>query len=135
RLRGALARVVVGRRTDAAEAEHRIARGRGGAQLGDDALGIVADVVRPRECQAARFQRGDEAREMLVLAPAGEDLVADDEGAEVHGVVRSVGPGESPRWSAGISFGRGGSSLSDIAGCAAFMRASARRSSSSAVSA
>jgi len=74
--------VVVGRRADAAEAEHDVARCQGAPERRRDAFRLVAEVLAPGEAQPAPRQRLDEPREVLVLALADEDLVADDESAE-----------------------------------------------------
>ena len=83
--RGALPGVVVGRGADAAAREHDVAAGERIAQVGGDARRVVADVARPAQRQAARGQQLDHLGQVLVVAFAGEDLVADDDEAEVHG--------------------------------------------------
>ena len=81
---GALARVVVGRGADAAAREDEVAARERVLQVGGDARRIVADVARPGERQAARGEQLDHLGQVLVGALAGEDLVADDEKADVH---------------------------------------------------
>jgi hypothetical protein len=83
--RGALAGVVVGRGADAAAAEDDVAAGEGLAQRGGDARPVVAHVARPGQRQAARRQQLDHLGHVLVLALAGQDLVADDDEAELAG--------------------------------------------------
>jgi hypothetical protein len=46
---------------------------------------VVAEVVRPVERHAARLEQLDDLGEVLVLPLAGEDFVADDDGANCHG--------------------------------------------------
>jgi hypothetical protein len=82
--RRALARVVVGRRADAAGRKHDVAGGERTAQRRRDALRIVADVFRPRERQPAFSQKLDNLRQMLVGASARQDFVADDDDAKCH---------------------------------------------------
>ena len=84
RRRGALPRVVVRRRADAAEREHDIRARERPPQRRGDPLRAVAEVLGPLEPQAARAEDVDELREMLVLALAAQDLVADDDCAERH---------------------------------------------------
>ena len=62
-----LPRVVVGRRADAAEAEHEVAARERVAQHRGEALAVVADVVRVVEREPARGERLDHVREVLVL--------------------------------------------------------------------
>ena len=77
-----LARVVVRRGADAAEAEHDVAAREGVAQHVGETRAIVAEVLRVVEHDAARPERRDDVRQMLVRALAGEDLVADDQRAD-----------------------------------------------------
>src|SRR5205807_1102962 len=84
RRRGALARVVVGRRADPPKAEDDIARGETALEGRRQALGIVAEILRPGEAQAAPREGTNEEGEMLVLALSYEDFIPDDEGAKRH---------------------------------------------------
>ena len=59
--------------------EAKLARERRG-----QARPVVAEVLRPVERHAARFQQVDDLGEVLVLALAGKDFVADDDGADSH---------------------------------------------------
>ena len=77
-----LARVIVGGRADAAEGEHEIVVGERLAQHRREVLAIVAEIRRVVERKPARCERCDRVREMLVLAFARQDLVADDESAD-----------------------------------------------------
>ncbi len=72
-------------------------RSRTRRQLGGDALGIVTDVAGPGQAEAARGEQLDHLRQVLVGALAREDLVADDDQAEVHGRVRASGRGVPAR--------------------------------------
>ena len=90
RLGRALAGVVVGRRADAAAGEHEVARSESALQRGGDALGRVADVLGPRQLQAARGQQLDELGHVLVGALAGQDFVADDHQADFKSLLRRV---------------------------------------------
>ena len=76
---GALAGVVVGRRADAAAREDDVAARERLPQVGGDARAVVADIARPREREATRGEQLDHLRQVLVLALAREDLVADDD--------------------------------------------------------
>src|SRR5712692_1285555 len=87
---GALPRVIVGCRADAAAAEHDIARGKAARERRGKPRRIVAEVMRPAEPQAALRQRLDEESKVLVLALADEYLVPDDESAEQSGGLFSV---------------------------------------------
>src|SRR5437879_8397115 len=84
RRRGALARVIVRRRADPPEAEDDIARGETALEGRRQALGLVAEVLRPRKAQAAPREGTDDEGEMFVLALSYEDFVPDDEGAKRH---------------------------------------------------
>ena len=97
---GGLPRVVVGRRADAAEAEHDVAAGEGLAQQRGEPAAIVAFVARPGERKAARAERRDDVRQVLVGALAGEDLVADDERTDARGPP----PDQATGASANLSF-------------------------------
>ena len=81
---GAGARMVVGGRTDAAETEHDVGAGERALERGRDQFGIVAEVLAPGEREAAAAQNGDQLRQVLVLALAAHDLIADDNGANGH---------------------------------------------------
>ena len=81
-----LPRVVVGRRADAAEAEHEVAARERVAQQRRQAVAVVADVMRVVEREPARGERLDHVRQVAVLPLAGQDLVADDQRADRHGV-------------------------------------------------
>src|SRR5918995_2128736 len=74
--------MVVGSGADAAEAEYNIARAEARAQRCSEALGIVAEVVRPGEPQPSLTEGRDQEGEMFVLALTDEKLVADDIRAE-----------------------------------------------------
>ena len=80
--RGALARMVVRRRADAAEAEHHVRRSEAALQCCGDALGLVAQIVRPGKTKPPLGEGFDHERQVLVLALSDEDLVPDDESAE-----------------------------------------------------
>jgi hypothetical protein len=87
--RRALAGVVVRSGADAAKAEHGIARGKGTLQRCDNQLGLIPQILCPGQLQAALLERGDGLGKMLVLALAGQDLIADDDCAEFHGWITS----------------------------------------------
>src|SRR4051812_46988196 len=78
----ALARVVIRRGADAAEAEDDIARSESALQGGGQPPRIVTEVVGPCEPQAALLEGADQEAEVLVFALADEQLVADDQRAE-----------------------------------------------------
>jgi hypothetical protein len=80
----ALARVVVGRGADAAEGEHDVARGEAALQRGGKPFRVVAVVLAPGQAQAALGERLDDEGQMLVLALADQDFIADDQRAECH---------------------------------------------------
>ena len=61
-----------------------IAGGEGCGQRRSQPRGLVAEVLRPGEAKPALREGSDQEGEMLVLALADQELVADDEGAE-HG--------------------------------------------------
>lgn len=82
RVCGALARVVVRGRADAAEAEDDVRTGERTPQSRRDALGLVAQVLAPGKPEPTLRQCLDEEGKVLVLALADEDFVANDEGAE-----------------------------------------------------
>jgi hypothetical protein len=82
RLRRALARMVVGRSTDAAAGEHDVAGRERVLEHGDDARGLIAHVLRPRQLQPARGEQLDDLGHVLVGALAREDLVAHDDETE-----------------------------------------------------
>src|SRR5438067_9940958 len=84
RRRDALARVIVGRGADAAEAEHDVARRKAAAKRLGQALRIVAEILSPGKPQAAARERADQKAEVFVLALSDQQLVADDVGPE-HG--------------------------------------------------
>ncbi len=99
-----LARVVVRRDADAAEAEHDVAGTEAAFEQTRQARPVVADIGAPRQFQTALPETRDDARKMLVLPLAGEDFVTDDDCAECHVVPiekwdrqRAPGQGFSPR--------------------------------------
>src|SRR5258708_4839435 len=73
-----LARVIVGRRADATEAEHDVAACEGLAEHSNEAVTVVAFITRPVEREPAPPERRDHPRQMTVLAFARENFVADD---------------------------------------------------------
>src|SRR5690606_6289066 len=79
-----LSRMVVRRGTDAAAAEDGVLGGEGSAQQSGDCRAVVADEMRPCQCEPAAAQHLDDARKMAVLALARDDLVADDDQSETH---------------------------------------------------
>ena len=58
-----------------------------------DARPLVADVARPGQRQPARGEQLDDLGQVLVLALAGEDFVADDDEADVHAFTLDVDEG------------------------------------------
>src|SRR5688572_4836699 len=74
-----LARVIVGRSADAAEAEHEVVARERCAKERNEARAIVAEVVDFVDLAPARAERLDQMRQVLVLALSGEQLVADDQ--------------------------------------------------------
>jgi len=80
----ALACVVIGRRADTASAEHHVVAGEGTLEHAGDARGLVADVFRPLQRQAALAEHFDQLAQVFVFAATGENLVADDDHAESH---------------------------------------------------
>src|SRR5690606_529863 len=91
---GRLAGAIVRRGADAAEAEHHVASGEGLAQGFGQVGEVVAGVTRPRQLEATRAEQFDELGQVFVAATSGQDLIADDQGTEVH---------ESFRWAAPAS--------------------------------
>src|ERR1017187_1234185 len=79
---GARPRVVVGSRAYAAETEHDVRTCKRALERGRDQLGAVAQVLAPGEREAAAAENGDQLRQVLVLALAAHDLIADDNGAD-----------------------------------------------------
>src|SRR5690606_12838243 len=89
-------RVVVGGGADATAAKDRFRAGEGLAQDRRDARAIVADHLGPGQRQAALGQQLGDFRQVLVLAFARQDFVADDDQSKssAHGDGGSVkGPG------------------------------------------
>mmetsp|Transcript_36595 Transcript_36595/g.84871 ORF Transcript_36595/g.84871 Transcript_36595/m.84871 type:complete len:236 (-) Transcript_36595:3560-4267(-) len=82
--RGGLAGVVIGRRADAATAHDEVAAGKRLAQPRGQQLTVVAEVLGPGQLHAALAEQLDEFGEVGVLPLAGQDLVADDEQANLH---------------------------------------------------
>ena len=84
RRRSGLPRVVVGCGADAAETEQQVAARKGIAQQRGETLAVVAQVVDEVRCKTAHRQCFDDVRQMLVGALARQDLVPDDQCADVH---------------------------------------------------
>src|SRR5581483_5913842 len=82
--RGALARMVVRRRPDAAEAEHRVARGEAAFQRRREQRRLIADVLGPGKAKPPAAEGFDDEGEVLVLPFPDEDFVPDDIGTEPH---------------------------------------------------
>jgi hypothetical protein len=81
--------MVVRRVADAAAGKNHVA-GRHRAPEGrGQALAVVAQVFDPAQAQAALAEHLGNPREMLVLALAGENLVADDDGTKGTAHARS----------------------------------------------
>jgi hypothetical protein len=59
-------------------------RGQGSRSVSAVSVAVVADVAGPAQLQATRGEQLDDLGQVLVLAFAGEDLVANDDQAEVH---------------------------------------------------
>src|SRR6267142_2977709 len=96
----ALARVIVGRRADAAEAEDDIFRGECAPQSGGDQIGNIAEVLAPGELHSSGSEYLDQSGKVLVGTLADDDLVADDDRSDSHIrlAVPSIGsPRKSPR--------------------------------------
>ena len=77
-----LPRVVVRGRADAAEAEDDVAARECLPEHGCERVAIVALVARPVEPETLSRERGDDVREMTILALARKDLVTDDQRAD-----------------------------------------------------
>ena len=90
---------------------------------------VVADVARPGQRQAARGQQLDDLGQVLVLALAGQDFVADDDQAEVHGGGGSAAVALACR----CRRRRGGGSGTGSAGSSPVARARRRCSAASAI--
>src|SRR5690606_24887627 len=73
-----------------AEAEDDVARGEGLAEDVNEHLIVVASIPRPGQLQSPVGQQVDHPRQMLVLPFAGQDLVADDDGAEADLVCHRI---------------------------------------------
>src|SRR5450759_1733634 len=71
-------------RACAAETEHDVRTGERAFERRRDQFGAVAQVLAPGEREAAAAQNGDQLRQVLVLALAAHDLIADDNGADRH---------------------------------------------------
>jgi hypothetical protein len=80
--------MVVGRGAYATAGEDDVAGREGAFQGVRDPFGLVAHVLGPTELQAAGGQQLDQPGQVLVGALAGEDLVADDDEADVRAVWR-----------------------------------------------
>ena len=87
---GALARVIVRRGADAAEAENDILRRQRAFQRRGDQRRFVGQILAPRQLEPALAQRRNDRRHVLVLPLAGHDFVADDDGTKLHFRSRSV---------------------------------------------
>src|SRR5437773_2271308 len=81
-----LARVIVRRRANAAEAEDQVATCEGFAQHRGEACAMVGKILRERKRETARSERCDDVTEMLILPLAGQDLIADDQCTERDGI-------------------------------------------------
>src|SRR5262249_2333099 len=79
-----LARVIVGCRSDAAETEYGVAASEAFGERRGEPAPVIAFVACPREPPALRGERLDHVHEMRIAPLARQDLVADDERAEVH---------------------------------------------------
>jgi hypothetical protein len=75
----ALAGVIVGGGTNAAEGKDHVATVQRVAQVGRDAFGFIAHVAHPVHRHAARCQQLDGFAQVFVLAATTEDLVANDD--------------------------------------------------------
>jgi hypothetical protein len=84
RRRRALPGVVVGRGADAAEGEDEVAAAEGVAQCLRDQAPVVAHVACPGQRHPARAEQLDGLGQVPVATLAREDLVADDDHADVH---------------------------------------------------
>src|SRR6266545_2129403 len=84
RVRRALARVTVRRRSYAAEAEDEVSRSERALECRGNELGVVAEVLAPVEPHSAGRENFGELGKMLVLALAANDLVADDDRPDPH---------------------------------------------------
>jgi hypothetical protein len=77
-----LPRVVVRSRADATAAEHHVAGCKRAPEEFGQCVPVVAQVAGPVEREAALTEQADDAGEVLVLALAGQDFIADDDQAE-----------------------------------------------------
>ena len=84
RRRGRLPCVVVGCGADAPKAEHQVVVRERIAQQRSEAIPVVTEIVDKIRRQASRRQRFDHVRQVLVLPFARQDLVTDDQRANVH---------------------------------------------------
>ena len=80
-----LARVIVGRGTDAAKAEHHIITGQRALQGFDHQRTIIAEELHPIELEAALGKHLAQLFEMHIATLAAHDLVADDQGTKAAG--------------------------------------------------
>ena len=96
--RSRLSRMVVGRRTHAAEGENEIAGSERFAQHRREPSAIVAFVARPCEREPAGRKRCDHVCEMAVSALARQDLVADDQRADTRNHRQSAAASASGNW-------------------------------------
>src|SRR6267154_714501 len=83
-VRCALARVIVRRRADAAEAEDEVSRSECAPERRGDEIRHVAEVLAPVEPHPPQAEDRDQLGEVLVLALAANDFLADDDRADPH---------------------------------------------------
>ena len=114
RLRGGLARVVIGCGANAAAREHHVARGKGALQHSGNALAVVTRVFGPGQAHAALGQQRDALGQVLVLALAREDFVAHDDNAHARHA-RATGP-DQRRVRLNAQFRAGGIGHGDLSG-------------------
>ena len=80
--------VVVGRRTNAAEAEDDVTGGKSLAQGFDQTRSVIPRIACPTELEPARTQQFDDFGQMLVSSTPRQDLVANDECTKIHSGIR-----------------------------------------------
>src|SRR6267378_1381954 len=106
RVRRALARVIVRRSADTPEAEDEVSRSERALERRGDEIRHVAEILAPLEPHSTRAENRDHFGEMLVLALAANDFLANDDGADPHtrltvpwiGSLRSSPRRERPKW-------------------------------------